>query len=300
MPPTRFVNVNGIRLAYAEWPRLDRPQSTGPRPAGQGNDGAPPIICLPHLTGHKGSFGPLAERLAPDWRVFALDLRGRGESDRADDGYGFAYHARDILAFADAVGLPRFILLGHSFGATTAVYLASIQPGRVQALVLLDGGADPQADTLRAMYPTILRLEQRYPSLEAYQDAMRALPFFHPWSAALEQYCRDDVETLPDGTLGSRSSATAITRDLDLHFLYSMCLHFPALRCPVLFLRPGNGLAGERGHVFSEAEAQAITASIPDCTWVDVPGVNHYTMLMNDEPPVAWPIRVFLKSIPDP
>ena len=291
LPSTRFVNVNGIRLAYAEWPRLDKPRAAAP-----GNDGAPAIICLPHLTGHKGSFGPLAERLAPDWRVFALDLRGRGESDRADDGYGFAYHARDIRAFADAVGLARFILLGHSFGATTAVYLASIQPSRVQALVLLDGGADPKAGTLRAMYPAIQRLEQRYPSLEAYRAAMRALPFFEPWSAAVEQYCRDDVETLSDGTLRSRSSAAAITRDLDLHFLYSMCLHFPALRCPVLFLRPGNGLAGERGHVFSEAEAQAIAASIPNCTRVEVPGVNHYTMLINDEPPVAGPIRDFLKA----
>ena len=282
LPPTRFVHVNGLRLAYVEWP---------------GRDGAVPVICLPHLTGHKGSFGPLAQRLTPDWHVFALDLRGRGESDRPDNGYGFAYHARDILAFAAALSLPRFVLIGHSFGATTAVYLASVQPAPVQALVLLDGGADPKAAILRAMLPTIQRLEQRYPSLEVYLAAMRATPFFQPWDSALEEYFRDDVEPLPDGTLRSRSSAPAIARDLELHFLYSMCLHFPALRCPVLFLRPGQGLAGERGHVFSEAEAQAITANIPHCTRVDVPGVNHYTLLMNDDPPVAEPIRAFLQAL---
>jgi pimeloyl-ACP methyl ester carboxylesterase len=285
LPATRFIDVNGIRLAYAEWP---------------GRAGAQPILCLPHLTGHKGSFGPLAERLAPDWHVFALDLRGRGESDQPADGYGFAYHARDILAFADALSLPQFVLLGHSWGATTAAYLASIQPSRVRALVLLDGGADPKAESLRAMYSTIQRLEQRYPSLEAYLAAMRAISFFQPWSAALEQYFRDDVEVLPDGTLRSRSSAPAVTRDLDLHFVYSMCVHFPALRCPVLFLRPGQGLAGERGHVYSEAEAQAITANIPHCTRVDVPGVNHYSMLLSDEPPVAQPIREFLDGISAP
>ena len=282
LPPTQFVDAHGIRLAYVEW--LGRPA-------------ARPIICLPHLTGHKGSFGPLAERLAPEWRVLALDLRGRGESDQPAEAYGFAYHARDILAFADALRLPEFVLLGHSFGATAAVYLASIRPSRTRAVILLDGGADPQADTLRAMYSSVQRLEQRYPTLEAYLAAMRALPYYQPWSAALEQYFRADVESLADGTLRSRASAAAIGHDLDQHFFYSMCLHFPALRSPVLFLRPVNGLAGARGQVFSEAEAQAICANIPNCTRVDVPGANHYTLLLADEPPVAGPIRAFLKGL---
>ena len=285
MSATRFVKVNGLRLAYAERP---------------GRPGARPLLCLPHLTGHKGSFAPLAARLSPDDHVYALDLRGRGQSDQPADGYGFAYHAADILAFADALSLDSFALLGHSFGATAAVYLASIRPKRVSALVLMDGGADPRVETLRAMYPAIQRLEQRYPSLDACLAAMRALPFYRPWSAALEQYFLEDVETLPDGTLRSRSSSAAIRRDLDQHFLYSMCLHFPALRCPVLFLRPGLGLAGERGHVFSEAEAGAITTSIPGCARVDLPGVNHYTMLIHDDPPVAEPIREFLKQLQSP
>ncbi len=284
-PRTQFAAVNGIRLAYADWP---------------GRPGAEPVICLPHLTGHKGSFGPLARRLAgPDspWRLLAVDLRGRGESDRPADGYGFAYHARDLLALADGLNLPRFVLVGHSFGATAAVYLASIQPRRVRAVVLLDGGADPKADRLQDMYSTIRRLDERYASPDDYLTAMRALPYFQPWTAALDQYFRDDLESAPDGTFRPRSSAAAVGRDLDLHFQYSMCLHFPALRCPALFLRPGLGLAGERGHVFSDTEAQAITANIPNCTWVDVPGVNHYTLLVNDEPPVVEPIRVFLAQL---
>jgi pimeloyl-ACP methyl ester carboxylesterase len=282
LPATRFQVVNDIRLAYVEWP---------------GRAGAQTILCLPHLTGHKGAFGPLAQRLAPDWRVIAVDLRGRAESDRPADGYGFAYHARDLLALADALDLPEFILLGHSFGATAAVYLASIQPTRVRGVVLLDGGADPKIEILRAMVPTIRRLDARYASVDDYLAAMRALPYFQPWTAALEQYFRDDVDALPDGALRSRSSAAAIARDLELHFLYCMCLHFPALRCPVLFLRPGRGLAGERGHVFSEAEAQAITANIPNCRRVEVPGVNHYTLLMTDDPPIAAPIREFLSGL---
>jgi pimeloyl-ACP methyl ester carboxylesterase len=279
MPSTQFVRVNGLRLAYREWP---------------GRPGAPPVVCLPHLTGHKGSFEWLAAALGPDYQVYALDLRGRGESDRPAEGYGFAYHAADVLGFAAALGLERFALVGHSFGATTAVYLASIRPQVVTALALLDGGADPREETLKAMYPTIHRLSETYASLEAYLEAMRAVPYFQPWDDSLERYFRDDAEVLADGRARSRSSAEAIRRDLDQHFLYSLCLHFPAVRCPALLARPALGLLGERGHVFSPREAEAIVAHIPRGQLVHVPGVNHYTLVLRADSPAPGLVRQFL------
>ncbi len=292
--PTSFVSVNGVRLAYREWP---------------GERG--PLVCLPHLTGHKGSFNWLAERLAPDYRVLAVDLRGRGESDRPADGYGFAYHARDVLALADALRLESFAVVGHSFGATAAAYLASIRPDRVQAVVLMDGGADPKQSVLQAMYPTIRQLGQAYPSLADFLAAMKGLPFFQPWTEALEAYFVEDAETLPDGTVWARASAAAVERDMDLHFFYSMCLHFPhMLHRPTLFLRPTQGLlsspvpaprqggpVGERGHVFNEREAAAIVRNIPNCRRVDLDGVNHYTLLINSDPPAARPTRAFLDEV---
>ncbi len=279
---TEYAAVNGIRLAYHHWP---------------GRPGAPAVVCLPHLTGHKGSFAALAQGLAPDYDVYALDLRGRGDSDKPAEGYGFAYHARDVLALADSLGLAGFTLVGHSFGATAAVYLGSVRPDRVRAAVLLDGGADPKEDTLKAMYPTIHQLGHTYASPDAYLAAMRALGFFEPWSAAFERYFRDDVLALPDGTVTPKASAAAVERDLDLHFAYSMCLHFPALRCRTLFLRPERGLLGDRGHVFTEREARAITAHIPYCRWISVPDVNHYSLLQNEASPAFAPLRAFLDEV---
>lgn len=283
VPATQFVAVNGLRLAYHHWP---------------GCPGAPALLCLPHLTGHKGGYAELAAALSPDYAVYALDLRGRGESDQPEAGYGFAYHAADLLACADAWGLPTFGLVGHSFGATAATYLASIRPQRVTALVLLDGGADPKDETLRAMYPALSRLDHTYASVEAYLAAMRALPFFQPWDAALERYFRAEVAALPGGQVQPRSSAAAVTRDLDAHFLYSLCLHFPAVRCPTLFVRPALGLLNDqRAHVFSEAEAQAITRHIPHCQRAEVPACNHYTLLLAGGPPALPAVRAFLDSV---
>lgn len=274
------IRVNGIHLAYREWP---------------GEKG--PIICLPSIGGHKGAFNPLARSLAPRYHVFALDLRGRGDSDRPAEGYGFAYHARDVLAFTDALGFETFAFIGHSFGATVGVYTASIRPQRVQAAVLIDGGCDPKDEVLDAMRPMLRRMGTVFPSLDDYLAAMRGLPFFRQWNSTLERYLRDDVDVLPDGSVRSKVSAGALEHDLDIHFYYSMCVHFPTLQCPTLFIRPLDGLLGNRAHVLDEREAAAFVRWIPNCRRVDLPGVNHYTMLHQDDPPVMSPIKAFLDEV---
>jgi pimeloyl-ACP methyl ester carboxylesterase len=279
-PQTKTLNVNGINLAYNEW---------------EGEKG--PLFCLSSISGHKGSFANIAQQLAPEYRLFAIDLRGRGDSDKPLDGYGFSYHARDILAFADALGFEKFSLIGHSFGGTVSVYIASIRPSRIKATVLIDGGCDPKEEVLEAMRPVLRRLAKVYPSMYDYLRSMRLLPYFiNQWSSTLENYLRDDVEIFADGTVRSKASADAVERDLDVHFYYSMCVHFPTMQCPTLFIRPKQGLLGDTAHVLDEKEAAAFVAWIPDCERVDLFDVNHYTMVLHDTPPVISPIQKFLRQ----
>jgi pimeloyl-ACP methyl ester carboxylesterase len=48
----------------------------------------------------------------------------------------------DALTALDALGLSRVVVVGHSWGASTALRLAAEAPGRVLAAVALDGGLD--------------------------------------------------------------------------------------------------------------------------------------------------------------
>lgn len=279
-PRDGSAQVNGIRLSYREWP---------------GERG--PLICLPSLAGHKGTFNRLATALSPAYRLIALDLRGRGDSDKPAEGYGFSYHARDILALADQLDIPHFAILGHSFGATVGVYLASIRPGRVLAAILIDGGADPKEEVLQAMRPGLRLLGTEYASMEAYLAGMRSVPYYRPWNAALEAYLREDVVVLPSGAVRHKASAEAVERDLDIHFYYSMCVHFPTLQCPTVFIRPELGLKGDRAHVLDPREAAAFVSWIPKGRRIDIPDVNHYTIILCDEPPIVPPILAFLEPI---
>src|SRR5580704_14628417 len=66
----RYVKVNGLRLHYLEW----------------GAAGAPPIVMLHGLRGSAHTWDLVAEPISDRYHVFALDQRGRGDSDWAPGG----------------------------------------------------------------------------------------------------------------------------------------------------------------------------------------------------------------------
>lgn len=74
--------------------------------------------------------------LATRHRVLAPDMAGFGFSEKPG-GYGMALWSRQLLGFADALGLERFSLVGNSFGGGLALAFAAAHPDRVDRLVLM-------------------------------------------------------------------------------------------------------------------------------------------------------------------
>ena len=74
--------------------------------------------------------------LSPEYRVIAYDLRGRGDSDKPDTGYGLEAHGDDLAHLLDHYGLDRAVVVGHSLGAMIALTFAVKRHDRVSRLVL--------------------------------------------------------------------------------------------------------------------------------------------------------------------
>ena len=72
-------------------------------------------------------FEPLAEQ----FRVIAPDLKGYGRSDKRDGDYTQQNCAIELLTLFDALGLDRFNLAGHDWGAGIGKEIAAQAPGRV-------------------------------------------------------------------------------------------------------------------------------------------------------------------------
>lgn len=105
-----------------------------------------PVICIPGLTRNSADFDEIATVLAAAGRrVLAVDLRGRGRSQYADDPstYSADRYALDILDLMAAQSIPRAVFIGTSLGVWVTMTVAVKQPAAVAAAVLNDAG--PQA-----------------------------------------------------------------------------------------------------------------------------------------------------------
>jgi pimeloyl-ACP methyl ester carboxylesterase len=71
------------------------------------------------------------------YRLFALDLRGYGNSDKPETGYTCARFADDVGEAIAGWGLTRYAVLGHSMGGKIAQILAARRPEGLAALLLL-------------------------------------------------------------------------------------------------------------------------------------------------------------------
>jgi proline iminopeptidase len=86
-------------------------------------------------------FRPYLDPLGDEFRLLYVDERGQGRSDRVDpESLSLEVFARDVDLLAAALGLDRFALLGHSFGAIVTTKHATAL-GTAAAYVI-SGGAD--------------------------------------------------------------------------------------------------------------------------------------------------------------
>jgi len=70
------------------------------------------------------------------YRTIEVEARGLGDVSTGRGDHAKATLAREVLAALDAVGVRRFAVIGHDWGATIALLMATQQPGRVAALVV--------------------------------------------------------------------------------------------------------------------------------------------------------------------
>ncbi|HKS39606.1 MAG TPA: alpha/beta hydrolase [Blastocatellia bacterium] len=263
-----FAEVNGIKLHYID--------HSGDEPT---------LILLPGLTANANCFDGLIQAgLSPRFRVLALDLRGRGLSDKPATGYAMADHAADVVGLLDSLGINQTIMCGHSFGGMLTFYLAANYPERVSKLVALDASSGLVNKNSRALIkPSLARLGKTVPSWELYVRAMKSAPFFYEWwDPTIESYFRADAEICEDGSVRPRSRPENIAEAMDKAEQENWNEHIARIRQPVLLLHaPGPYGPPGTPPIVPFEQAKATTEELANCRYVEVPG-NHLTMLFGE------------------
>ena len=255
-----------------------------------------PVIAIHGLTRNSADFGTIAPLIAATGRrVLALDVRGRGRSDRAADPmtYQPPVYAKDVLALLDQAGIGRAVFLGTSMGGLITMALTAMAPERVAAAILNDIGPEVAPEGLaRIASYTGQKVEIRTWD-DAADYARRtngaALPHYGPddWMTFARRVFREGPDGAPvldydpDITAPMRAGGKdALVPDL-----------WPAFRNlakgrPLLLVR------GATSDLLSPDIAGRMREAAPHMAFVEVPGVGHAPML--DEPAARDAILDFL------
>ena len=122
--PTQFAEADGTRFAYRRF----------------GGGAGAPLLLVQFFMGNLDGFDPaVTDALAAGREVILFDNAGVGLSTGTAPGT-IAGMARDAGRLADALGLARIDLFGHSMGGHVAQQLALDRPGLVRRLVLAGTG----------------------------------------------------------------------------------------------------------------------------------------------------------------
>lgn len=124
-----YQSQDGLQLYAREYPH-ESPAAT--------------IVCIPGLTRNSADFAEFCQQLNQEYRIFAVDLRGRGRSDYdpVPQNYHPSVYVQDIQALLDKLDLNEVILIGTSLGGLVSMLLSAMNPERVRALVINDIGPE--------------------------------------------------------------------------------------------------------------------------------------------------------------
>jgi pimeloyl-ACP methyl ester carboxylesterase len=121
---TAFVEAAGARFAYRRF----------------GSPAELPLVMLQHFRGNLDNWDrALTDALAAEREVILVDYPGVGSST-GELSHTIASTARQMIAFADALGLVEIDLLGFSIGGFVAQEIALVRPTLVRRLVLAATG----------------------------------------------------------------------------------------------------------------------------------------------------------------
>lgn len=250
------VHANGIRQHYLRY--------GGSEGARASRDA---VVILPGITSPAVTWGFVGERFGREFDTYVLDIRGRGLTEAADGlDYSLDAQAADALAFARALELRRFSLVGHSMGGRIAIRAARSADTALARVVAVD---PPVSGPGRRAYPAQLpwyvdsiRQARRGISIEQMRT------FCPTWT---DEQLRLRAQWLHTCNENAVVTSFAAFQTDDVH------ADLPHVKVPLLLI------SAERGDVVRAEDAAEILALAPNARHVRVAGAGHMIPWDNEE-----------------
>ncbi len=261
-PKSRTVTANGINLHYLDW----------------GTEGKPPLVLLHGLRGHARVWEDVAEALCGDYHVYALDQRGRGDTDHAPGGdYSTDAFVADLVGFVDAIGLDKFILFGHSMGGRNSMAFAGEYAERLERLCIVDIGPRIEATGGNRITEELRAIP---PQFDNFEDALTHVQTGNRFAseAVMRRRLAGQTQQLPDGKIVWKFDPAIREQRINGTAAPAADL-WPTLEritCPTLLVR------GMETDLLTEETAQRMIDTLAQGTLAEIQRAGH--MVFEDNP----------------
>lgn len=268
--------------------------------AGSGGPARCPVVCIHGLTRNSADFGEVAPWIAAQGRrVIAVDIRGRGRSERDPDPkrYNPAVYAGDMLKLLDDAGIARAVFIGTSMGGIITMAIAGKRLRAIAAAVLNDVGPVISMTGLRriAGYVGKGRPVQSWDDAAAYVKSINESAFpansMEDWNVwARRAFRSDDAGHLSLDYDPQIASAVQGAKLRPTSLVAKLLYRRLARNRPTLLIRGANS------DIVGPDEAQYMRRVVPALRYAEVPGVGHAPTLT--EPAAQAALSSFLASVP--
>jgi 3-oxoadipate enol-lactonase len=249
----------------------------------------PPLVMLYGLGGHSRDWwDEFPALLSRRFRLYMVDNRGTGESDKPREPWSMVDMAGDLLAVVDHAGLDRFHLLGCSLGSIIARQFVMTHGGdRILSLSLLcpPNGIPATPEDQRAAI-------EWDPALPPIESARKSWRIIHPepWVTENDGLLVSKLtESLKDAT-PARTFRIQLQAAVEAGEVNSAVNSYD---WPVLILH------GDGDRLVPPANAATLSTAIPRARLELLPGCSHN--FWNHAPgPAAAIVENFLVKVPLP
>ena len=169
-PISHYYYSHRLKLQFWDW----------------GQHGKPTLILVHGGLDHARNWDWVARALRENFHVYAMDLRGHGNSAWAPGAlYSIAEHILDLSALADVINDFPLYLVGHSLGGIIVLQYSGIYPDRARKVVAIEGMGPPPShriyrpasERMRNWIEAVRNTERRephtYPSIDAAVARMK-------------------------------------------------------------------------------------------------------------------------------
>jgi pimeloyl-ACP methyl ester carboxylesterase len=251
-----------------------------------GDGSGEPVLLIHGVTSSNRAFQLFADELIARGKApFAVDLRGRGDSNSLPGPFGMKQHAQDLAAVIDHFGWKKPDVIGHSMGGFVAAALVGLYAEKVGDVVFADGGVPlpmPPGMTVEQIMPFVLgpamtRLALEFESKEAYRDYWKPqAAFVKGWSAVLDEYVDYDLR-------GKKASTNPQAVEEDSRDLFGDDLivkSLQGLKKQSIFIKAERGLQNEEGGLYPMPVLDAVLPAYPMLKLEFLADCNHYDMFL--------------------